>query len=194
MSRETTHRGVREAFRHPPRCPHPGLRAVRLPAGMLAWIAEGWVNWSDHGGDVETVLSKNDLCTHATIYRVTNTIGPRSALRQQPPLPLDPSHDCQPPIEAPPGSPSSATRTYPASAPTSASSTSSAAAPGPAQQPTPRRILGVDLEWLQTDLACLRCVGRRSRRLQTAPDGSRRIDWRIIGMIQAHPTHDRTPR
>jgi len=61
------------------------------PAGMLAWIAEGWVNWSDHGGDVETVLSKNDLCTHATIYRVTNTIGPRSALRQQPPLPLDPA-------------------------------------------------------------------------------------------------------
>ncbi len=35
---------------------------------MLAWILERWVNWSDNGGDVETVFSKDDLCTHATIY------------------------------------------------------------------------------------------------------------------------------
>ncbi|HEV2929382.1 MAG TPA: epoxide hydrolase N-terminal domain-containing protein [Propionibacteriaceae bacterium] len=28
------------------------------PAGMLAWILERWVNWSDNGGDIETVFSK----------------------------------------------------------------------------------------------------------------------------------------
>jgi pimeloyl-ACP methyl ester carboxylesterase len=44
------------------------------PAGMLAWILERWVNWSDNGGDVETVFTKDDLCTHATIYWVTNSI------------------------------------------------------------------------------------------------------------------------
>jgi hypothetical protein len=31
-------------------------------------LLERWVNWRDHGGDVETVVSKDDLCTHATIY------------------------------------------------------------------------------------------------------------------------------
>ena len=161
------------------------------PAGMLAWIAEGWVNWSDHGGDVETVLSKNDLCTHATIYRVTNTIGPRSALRQQPPLPLDPSHDCQPPIEAPPGSPSSATRTYPASAPDQRVQhfLSGRTRPSPAAdtQTDTRRRPGMAADG--SGLLTLRVSS-----VQTAPDGSRRIDWRIIGMIKAHPTHDRTPR
>src|SRR5919106_6758437 len=42
--------------------------------------------------------------------------------------------------------------------------------------------------WLKKDLACSRWMPRRSRRLQTDPDGSRRIVWMIIGMIKAHPT------
>jgi hypothetical protein len=45
------------------------------PAGMLAWILERWVNWSDNGGDIETVFSKDDLLTHAMIFWVTNSIG-----------------------------------------------------------------------------------------------------------------------
>jgi hypothetical protein len=32
-------------------------------------LLERGVNWRDHGGDVETVLSKDDLCTHATADR-----------------------------------------------------------------------------------------------------------------------------
>jgi hypothetical protein len=30
--------------------------------------------------------------------------------------------------------------------------------------------------------------------VQTAPDGSRRIVWMIIGMIKAHPIRNRMPR
>jgi hypothetical protein len=37
---------------------------------------------------------------------------------------------------------------------------------------------------LQTDLGCSGWMLRRSRRLQTDPDGSRRIVWMIIGMIK----------
>ncbi len=45
------------------------------PAGMLAWILERWVNWSDNGGHIETVFSKDDLLTHAMIFWVSNAIG-----------------------------------------------------------------------------------------------------------------------
>ncbi len=44
-------------------------------AGMLAWILERGVKWSDNGGDIEKVFSKDELLTHATIYWVTNSIG-----------------------------------------------------------------------------------------------------------------------
>jgi hypothetical protein len=47
---------------------------------------------------------------------------------------------------------------------------------------------------LKTDLACSGWMPCRSRRLQTDPDGSRRIVWMIIGMIKAHPTENRMPR
>jgi microsomal epoxide hydrolase len=74
------------------------------PAGMLAWILERWVNWSDNGGDVETVFTKDDLCTHATIYWVTNSI--ETSIRtyaNNNRHPWTPSHDRQPAIEAPCG-------------------------------------------------------------------------------------------
>ena len=74
------------------------------PAGMLAWILERWVNWSDNGGDVETVFTKDDLCTHAMIFWVTNTIG--TSIRtyaNNNRYPWTPSHDRRPPIEAPTG-------------------------------------------------------------------------------------------
>ena len=72
------------------------------PAGMLAWILERWVSWSDNGGDVETVFTKDDLCTHATIYWVTNSI--ETSIRtyaNNNRHPWTPSHDRQPAIEAP---------------------------------------------------------------------------------------------
>ncbi|RCG29072.1 epoxide hydrolase [Sphaerisporangium album] len=74
------------------------------PAGMLAWILERWVNWSDNGGDIETVFTKDDLLTHAMIFWVTNTIG--TSMRtyaNNNRYPWTPSHDRRPPVEAPTG-------------------------------------------------------------------------------------------
>ncbi|WP_345347164.1 epoxide hydrolase [Actinoallomurus liliacearum] len=74
------------------------------PAGMLAWILERWMTWSDNGGDIETVFSKDDLLTHAMIFWVTNSIG--TSIRtyaNNNRYPWTPSHDRQPPIEAPTG-------------------------------------------------------------------------------------------
>ena len=74
------------------------------PAGMLAWILERWVNWSDNGGDVETVFGKDDLLTHAMIFWVGNAIG--TSIRtyaNNNRYPWAASHDRQPPIEAPTG-------------------------------------------------------------------------------------------
>jgi pimeloyl-ACP methyl ester carboxylesterase len=74
------------------------------PPGMLAWILERWVNWSDNGGDIETVFSKDDLLTHATIFWATNSIG--TSIRtyaNNNRYPWAPSHDRWPVIEAPTG-------------------------------------------------------------------------------------------
>ena len=74
------------------------------PVGMLAWILERWAAWSDNHGDVESVFSKDDLLTHATIYWVTNTIG--TSMRTYANAnryPWTPSHDRHPAVEAPTG-------------------------------------------------------------------------------------------
>lgn len=74
------------------------------PAGMLAWILERWANWSDNHGDVETVFTKDDLLTHATIYWVTNSIGTSvRTYANNNRFPWTPSHDRQPAVEAPTG-------------------------------------------------------------------------------------------
>jgi hypothetical protein len=44
------------------------------PAGLLAWLLERWNAWSGNGGDLESVFTKDDLLTHATIYWVNNSI------------------------------------------------------------------------------------------------------------------------
>ncbi|UQS25216.1 epoxide hydrolase [Amycolatopsis thermalba] len=86
---------------------HPSTLAYGLtdsPAGMLAWILERWVNWSDNGGDIESVFSKDDLLTHAMIFWVTNSIG--TSIRtyaNNNRYPWTPSHDRRPVVEAPTG-------------------------------------------------------------------------------------------
>jgi len=103
------------------------------PTGMLAWILERWVNWSDNHGNVENVFTKDDILTHATIYWVTNAIG--TSMRtyaNNNRYPWTPSHDRQPVIDCHlPESPSSATRTRPVSPPTSGSRPSSVATAPP---------------------------------------------------------------
>ncbi|GGN80768.1 multidrug MFS transporter [Streptomyces albiflavescens] len=74
------------------------------PVGLLAWILERWANWSDHHGDVESVFSKDDLLTHATIFWVNNAIG--TSMRYYANAnryPWTPSHDRRPVVEAPTG-------------------------------------------------------------------------------------------
>ena len=74
------------------------------PAGMLAWILRRWMAWSDNGGDIETVFSKDDLLTHAMIYWVTNSIG--TSIRtyaNNNRYPWTPSHDRRPVVQAPTG-------------------------------------------------------------------------------------------
>jgi len=56
----------------------PQTAAVGLtdsPAGLAAWIVEKMRAWSDCGGDVESVFSKDDLLTNVTVYWMTATIG-----------------------------------------------------------------------------------------------------------------------
>ncbi len=45
------------------------------PVGLAAWIVEKYRTWSDCGGDVESVYTKDELLTNITIYWVTGTIG-----------------------------------------------------------------------------------------------------------------------
>lgn len=45
------------------------------PAGLAAWIWERRRNWSDCGGDVERVFGRDFLCTTASLYWFTRTIG-----------------------------------------------------------------------------------------------------------------------
>ncbi|GIP31633.1 epoxide hydrolase family protein [Paenibacillus sp. J2TS4] len=74
------------------------------PVGMLAWILERWVRWSDNKGDVENVFSKDDILTHATIYWVNNAI--ETSMRvyaNNNRYPWTPAHDRWPVIEAPTG-------------------------------------------------------------------------------------------
>jgi pimeloyl-ACP methyl ester carboxylesterase len=45
------------------------------PAGLVAWIADKYRDWSDCDGDVEKRWDKDTLLTVATLYWVTDTIG-----------------------------------------------------------------------------------------------------------------------
>lgn len=56
----------------------PHTLAVALgdsPAGLAAWIVEKLRDWSDSGGDVESVFPRDDVLTWITAYWVTGTIG-----------------------------------------------------------------------------------------------------------------------
>jgi pimeloyl-ACP methyl ester carboxylesterase len=50
------------------------------PAGLAAWIVEKFRAWSDCGGDVESVFSKDELLTDITLYWLTNSIATSARL------------------------------------------------------------------------------------------------------------------
>ncbi|MFI6317713.1 epoxide hydrolase family protein [Nonomuraea sp. NPDC050556] len=45
------------------------------PAGLLAWIADKYRDWSDCGGNLNTRWEADDLLTVATLYWTTDSIG-----------------------------------------------------------------------------------------------------------------------
>jgi pimeloyl-ACP methyl ester carboxylesterase len=45
------------------------------PAGLAAWIVEKFRSWSDCGGDVESVFTRDQLLTNVSFYWFTGAIG-----------------------------------------------------------------------------------------------------------------------
>ena len=45
------------------------------PAGLAAWIAEKFHGWTDHAGDHETAVSRDDLLANIAFYWFTGAIG-----------------------------------------------------------------------------------------------------------------------
>lgn len=45
------------------------------PAGLAAWIVEKFHAWSDHEGDVESAISRDEMLTNITLYWATGAIG-----------------------------------------------------------------------------------------------------------------------
>jgi pimeloyl-ACP methyl ester carboxylesterase len=69
----------------------PHTLAVALgdsPAGLAAWIVEKLRSWSDCGGDVESVWTRDELLSWVTAYWVTGAIGTSFApyAQQSPPF------------------------------------------------------------------------------------------------------------
>ena len=75
---------------------------VDSPVGTAAWLWERRRNWSDCDGDVESVFSRDHLCTTAALYWCTGAIG--SSLRlyhEHFGTPPGIAHDRMPRMEAP---------------------------------------------------------------------------------------------
>lgn len=45
------------------------------PAGLASWIIEKFYVWTDHGGDLEEAVTRDQILTNLTVYWVTGTIN-----------------------------------------------------------------------------------------------------------------------
>ncbi len=52
-----------------------GYGLTDSPAGLCAWIVEKFRSWTDCGGDVESLFTKDELLANVTLYWVTATIN-----------------------------------------------------------------------------------------------------------------------
>jgi pimeloyl-ACP methyl ester carboxylesterase len=50
------------------------------PAGLAGWIVEKWRRWSDCGGDVQQLFTRDELLTTIAIYWFTGTINSANRL------------------------------------------------------------------------------------------------------------------
>ena len=53
------------------------------PVGLLAWIGEKWASWTDCDGDLESVISRDELLDVVSLYWFTRTIGSASRLYRE---------------------------------------------------------------------------------------------------------------
>jgi pimeloyl-ACP methyl ester carboxylesterase len=53
------------------------------PTGLASWIVEKWYGWADHDGDLEKVLTKDQLLTNVMIYWVTNSGASSARIYQE---------------------------------------------------------------------------------------------------------------
>lgn len=71
------------------------------PAGLAAWIIEKFHRWSDCGGELERIFTKDELLTNVMVYWVTETIHSSTRLYYESraePLRLSPSNRVEPPV------------------------------------------------------------------------------------------------
>jgi pimeloyl-ACP methyl ester carboxylesterase len=74
------------------------------PVGLLAWLLDRRKWWSQSHGDVETVFTKDELLTLATLYWVTDSFVTSARYYWESQRNLwTPSHDRRPVVEAPTG-------------------------------------------------------------------------------------------
>lgn len=80
---------------------------VDSPVGTAAWLWTRRRLWSDCGGDVLTAFDRDFLCTLASLYWLTRTIGTSMRIywehARHGGLPLQPLHERTPAIEVPTG-------------------------------------------------------------------------------------------
>jgi pimeloyl-ACP methyl ester carboxylesterase len=57
-----------------------GYALVDSPAGLAAWIAEKFWSWTDHGGHLENVLSRDDLLDNIMLYWLPSTAASSARL------------------------------------------------------------------------------------------------------------------
>ncbi|HEV2988059.1 MAG TPA: epoxide hydrolase [Candidatus Angelobacter sp.] len=71
------------------------------PVGLAAWIIEKFRTWSDCGGNVESVFSRDELLTNVMIYWLTQTITSSTRLyyeTREKPIQLSPANRVKPPV------------------------------------------------------------------------------------------------
>jgi pimeloyl-ACP methyl ester carboxylesterase len=71
------------------------------PIGLAAWILEKFQSWSDCGGELESIFTRDELLTNVMIYWVTETLNSSTRLyyetREQP-LQLSATNRVKPPV------------------------------------------------------------------------------------------------
>jgi pimeloyl-ACP methyl ester carboxylesterase len=72
------------------------------PVGLCAWLVEKRRSWSDCGGDVERVFTRDELLTTVCLYWLTHSFGSSARFYYEAAHhPWRPSHDREPVVEAP---------------------------------------------------------------------------------------------